>query len=108
MSPGYASRPGGLLKRRDSSRYAIAWLVRSSYTINTYFNRPNVGTNYHYLEKRLITPREGLRLQSFPDCFTPCFKSQRSLYKQIGNAVPPLMSFSIAKTIKRLFEDESS
>ena len=38
-----------------------------SYTVNTYFNRPNVGSNYHYEEQRLISVREALRLQSFPD-----------------------------------------
>lgn len=79
--------------------------TKPSYTINTYFNRPNVGANYHYSEKRLITPREGLRLQSFPDYFTPLYKSQRSLYKQIGNAVPPLMARGIAESIKKLFND---
>ena len=40
-----------------------------AYTINTYFNRPNVGANYHHREERLITVREALRLQSFPDHF---------------------------------------
>ncbi len=38
-----------------------------AYTINTYFNRPNVGCNIHYKDNRLITIREALRLQSFPD-----------------------------------------
>ena len=73
---------------------------RPAYTINTYFNRPNVGANYHYSQDRLITPREGLRLQSFPDYFTPVYKSQRSLYRQIGNAVPPLMAYGIAESLK--------
>jgi DNA (cytosine-5)-methyltransferase 1 len=71
-----------------------------AYTINTYFNRPNVGANYHYSEERLITPREALRLQSFSDDFEPFFKSQRSLHMQIGNAVPPLMAQGIAEALK--------
>jgi DNA (cytosine-5)-methyltransferase 1 len=75
-----------------------------SYTINTYFNRPNVGANYHHREERLITPREALRLQSFPDCFTPRFRSQRSLHKQIGNAVPPLLARAVAESLKGLFQ----
>ncbi len=75
---------------------------KPSYTVNTYFNRPNVGSNYHYFEDRLITPREALRLQSFPDYFTPIFSSQRSLFRQIGNAVPPLMARAIAESIKEV------
>lgn len=71
-----------------------------AYTINTYFNRPNVGANYHYKEERLITVREAMRLQSFPDSFTPTFKSQRELHIQIGNAVPPLLAEALALTLK--------
>ena len=73
-----------------------------AYTINTYFNRPNVGANYHYSEERLISVREALRLQSFPDWFTPYFSSQRSLHQQIGNAVPPLLGRAVAESLKRL------
>lgn len=75
---------------------------KPAYTINTYFNRPNVGANYHHRELRLITVREALRLQSFPDHFTPIYKSQRNLHMQIGNAVPPLMARAIAESIKRV------
>lgn len=75
---------------------------RPAYTINTFFNRPNVGANYHYAQERLITPREALRLQSFPDDFEPVFKSQRSLHMQIGNAVPPLMARGIAEALKKI------
>lgn len=75
-----------------------------AYTINTYFNRPNVGANYHYREERLITVREALRLQSFPDHFSPYYTNQRSLHMQVGNAVPPLMAQAIAYSIKQLFK----
>lgn len=77
---------------------------RPAYTINTYFNRPNVGANYHYREERLITVREALRLQSFPDSFTPTFRTQRSLHQQIGNAVPPLLAYHIARSLLPLFQ----
>lgn len=77
---------------------------RPAFTINTYFNRPNVGTNYHYGAERLITVREALRLQSFPDWFTPKFRTQRSLHQQVGNAVPPLLAFHMARSIRSIFE----
>ena len=77
---------------------------KPAYTINTYFNRPNVGANYHHLEERLITVREAMRLQSFPDHFTPYYSNQRSLHQQIGNAVPLLMAHAVAESLKKLFQ----
>lgn len=71
-----------------------------AYTITTYFNRPNVGANYHYEHERLITVREALRLQSFPDDFVPFARTQRTLHMQVGNAVPPLMARAIAESLR--------
>lgn len=71
-----------------------------AYTINTYFNRPNVGCNIHYSADRLITVREALRLQSFPDNYVLVSSSKQGKNLIVGNAVPPMLAEVIAKTLK--------
>lgn len=72
---------------------------KPSYTITTYFNRLGNGCNLHPEQDRIISIREGARLQSFSDDY--CFHgSKASQYKQIGNAVPPLLARAIANRIK--------
>ena len=74
---------------------------RPAYTINTYFNRPNVGCNIHYSQDRLITVREALRLQSFPDSYRIVAKSKQAKNLIVGNAVPPLLAYVLAENLKR-------
>lgn len=73
---------------------------RPSYTITTYFHRPGNGTYIHPDHDRVITAREAARLQSFPDSYI-FSGSKGSMCVQIGNAVPPVMAFAVAESLKR-------
>ena len=53
----------------------------------------------HYEQDRALSPREGARIQSFPDWFE-FYGTRTDVTKQIGNAVPPLLAMAIAQKIR--------
>jgi len=54
---------------------------------------------FHYEANRIPTARESARIQSFPDSFE-FLGTKGSQYKQVGNAVPPLLAKVLAEKIK--------
>lgn len=57
-------------------------------------------SHFHYKWLRIPTVRESARLQSFDDSFI-FFGNKSQQYKQVGNAVPPLLGFALAKEIMK-------
>jgi DNA (cytosine-5)-methyltransferase 1 len=58
---------------------------------------------YHPTEDRYLTQREAAKIQSFPNDFE--FKgSLTAQWRQIGNAVPPLMGKAIGKVILKMWK----
>jgi DNA (cytosine-5)-methyltransferase 1 len=67
-------------------------------TITAAFKPENAGV-WHPTKSRTFTAREIARIQSFPDDFIFTGRSVKAIYQMIGNAVPPLLSKSIAESI---------
>lgn len=58
---------------------------------------------YHYRLRRRISMREAARIQTFPDSFI--FESAlRETERQVGNAVPPVLAWHIAKAVSACFQ----
>lgn len=75
-----------------------------STTITNNMCTPSALRCIHYEQNRTLTPREGARIQSFPDWYQ--FVGKRgNVTKQIGNAVPPLLAMSMARKIEEILED---
>jgi len=88
----------------DSRKFNEAWTRyhrnKPSKTIDTGHRN-----HFHYEFNRVPTVRENARLQSFPDDFR-FYGNKTQQYKQVGNAVPPLLGFALGKQLKKYIIDE--
>lgn len=101
----YNELPSRLITHKNSDSFLDRYkMVRNEFLAHTvvahiskdghHFIHPDIEQN------RSLTVREAARIQSFPDDFY--FEDSRTAaFKQIGNAVPPLMAKQIAKKLKK-------
>lgn len=75
----------------------LSW-NKPSITITHYSRNPASGRFVHPSQDRGLTMREVARLQSFPDSFLFAGKND-DVYRQIGEAVPPVMSSAVAEYV---------
>ncbi|WP_216077336.1 DNA cytosine methyltransferase [Isoptericola sediminis] len=105
-----------LLARKHYYAYRRLHPELWAWTLNT-----KADAVYHYSALRALSVREFCRLQSFPDHYTVTTDPRRgeipgrvpngaahSRYRQIGNAVPPLLAKAIATSIRDLIPSRLS
>ena len=87
---------------KNSRNFHVAWTRfrsdKPAPTIDTGHRH-----HFHYKYNRVPTVRECARLQSFPDDFI--FEGKKTQqFRQVGNAVPPLMAQAIAEALLKYLE----
>jgi DNA (cytosine-5)-methyltransferase 1 len=95
---------GHLLTSGYANTYGRLWENRPCTTITHNMSTPSGLRCIHFAQNRALTPREGARIQSFPDWFK--FAGPLTHVKtQIGNAVPPLLSIALCKAISQALNE---
>lgn len=84
-------------------KFKRLWKNKPAWTVTAHLCKDGY-VYIHPTQSRTITVREAARLQSFRDRFV--FKGPRSSqFKQVGNAVPPLMVRAVAVRLKEVLRD---
>lgn len=89
-------------KSGGTDLFGRLWWDRPAFTIRTEFFKPEKGRYLHPEQHRPITHREAARFQTFPDEFR-FTGSKIQIARQIGNAVPPLLSAAIARAMHSMW-----
>ncbi len=88
---------------RNTRNFHVAWT-----RFNSEKPAPTIDTghrhHFHYKYNRVPTVRECARLQSFPDDFI-FVGNKTQQFRQVGNAVPPIMAQFIAKQVIRVLDE---
>ncbi len=96
--------PKKLFKNQRDNRHSSAFKRLKEDECSVTIDTGNAHSNYfHPLYNRIPTVREAARIQSFSDDFI--FEGTRtSQYRQVGNAVPPLLAKALALRIKEIIK----
>lgn len=87
---------------RYPNKFRKLWPDQPSRTLPAHIGKDSYShIHFDSEQARGISLREAARIQSFPDAFR-FHGSMNSRLKQIGNAVPPLLAYAVAKKLREL------
>jgi DNA (cytosine-5)-methyltransferase 1 len=72
-------------------------------TLKSRFQNPSLGRYIHPHRHRVISLREGMRIQGIPDDWM-LYGPQTAMVRQIGNGVPLKLGIAIAEVVMELFD----
>ncbi len=95
----------------DAGKFPNKWRKMEAYaparTLMAHLGKDGYShIHYDNTQARTISVREAARLQSFPDGFV-FSGSMNPAFKQIGNAVPPLLAKAIAESLYRMLKGDT-
>jgi DNA (cytosine-5)-methyltransferase 1 len=103
-SPAWCELRDAIVPPYDPEKFPNKWRKlepdKPSCTLTAHLGKDSYShIHYDSDQARTISVREAARLQSFPDGFI-FSGAMNAAFRQVGNAVPPLLAFAIAKKVR--------